>query len=105
VLTELRGHSDGRLAAVGGFVTVAGTRDVTSSYVAVREAPTSLWRFEMQDDPDVFLLRVIAGKRCGGVLSLHAVRVPEDHRDGNSVYAVVHMDASLATLFKMRVIV
>lgn len=104
-LLSLAGHSDGRLAAVGGFVTVAGTRDVASSYVAVREAPTSLWRFEMQDDPNVFLLRVIAGKRCGGVLSLDAGRIPEDLRDGNSVYAVVHMDASLATLFKMRVIV
>ncbi|CAE7041730.1 unnamed protein product [Symbiodinium sp. CCMP2456] len=104
-LLSLAGHSDGRLAAVGGFVTVAGTRDVASSYVAVRQAPTSLWRFEMQDNPNVFLLRVIAGKRCGGVLSLHAGRVPEDLRDANSVYAVVHMDASLATLFKMRMVV
>ena len=41
---------------------------------------TDIDRLTSRMPRDVFLLRVIAGKRCGGVLSLHAVRVPEDHR-------------------------
>ncbi|CAK9006024.1 Beta-galactosidase (Beta-gal) (Lactase) [Durusdinium trenchii] len=106
-LLRLAGHVDGRLSGVGGFLSVSGARDATSSSVAVREAALSLWRWEPVAAPNAnghgaserpFLLRVIAGPRCGAVLSLSGA-VP---RDEKSVYATVQLDPSLGTLFWLQ---
>eukprot|EP00930_Biecheleria_cincta_P001436 TRINITY_DN102580_c0_g1_i1.p1 TRINITY_DN102580_c0_g1~~TRINITY_DN102580_c0_g1_i1.p1 ORF type:complete len:912 (-),score=162.07 TRINITY_DN102580_c0_g1_i1:72-2807(-) len=110
---RLVGHGDGRIAALGGFLAVAAMRDELSSFIAVREGTTSLWRLEPVGGvrelpgalrpvpaPEPFLLRVAFGPRCGAYLSLGGSSGLGDQRDENSVYAMVHMDASLATAFR-----
>eukprot|EP00435_Cladocopium_sp_Y103_P015372 s1614_g3.t1 len=58
-------------------------------------AALNLWRWEPSREGVV--LRVIAGEMCGALLSLRGAE-----RHENSVYAMVHMDPSLATIFQLQ---